>query len=116
MKDYQKFRYIHYYRMLPSGESVECTRKECFAPAETPTADNPHKQRWYYSPDRELAIRLPRNGMGNDTHKVNAADLKSQERSQKKISLCVAQTAAATCPINCGKCRIKDSCNSNPCG
>lgn len=80
MKDYQKFRYTHYCRMLPNGESVECTRRECFTPAETPTADNPYVQRWYYSPDRELAIRLPRNAMGEAAHKPNKADLKTQER------------------------------------
>lgn len=80
MKNYQQFHYRHYYRMRQSGETVECTRQECFAPAETPTADNPFVQRWYYSPDREMAIRLPRNAMGDDTHKTNAADLKSQER------------------------------------
>ncbi|NLO45340.1 MAG: sigma-70 family RNA polymerase sigma factor [Clostridiales bacterium] len=80
MKNYQQFHYRTYYRMRPSGETVECTRQECFAPAETPTADNPFVQRWYYSPDREVAIRLPRNVMGDDTHKANAADLKLQER------------------------------------
>lgn len=80
MKNYQQLHYRHYYRMLTSGETVECTRQECFAPAETPTADNPFIQRWYYSSDRELAIRLPRNSMGDATHKANAADLKQQER------------------------------------
>ena len=80
MKNYQQFHYRTYYRMRQSGETVECTRQECFAPAETPTADNPFVQRWYYSPDHEMAIRLPRNMMGDDTHKANAADLKSQER------------------------------------
>ena len=80
MKNYQQFHYRTYYRMRQSGETVECTRQECFAPAETPTADNPFVQRWYYSPDREVAIRLPRNAMGDDTHKANAADLKLQER------------------------------------
>lgn len=80
MKNYQSLHYCHYYRMRQSGETVECTRQECFAPAETPTADNPFVQRWYYSPDREMAIRLPRNTMGDDTHKANAADLKLQER------------------------------------
>ena len=54
MKNYQKFHYRSYYRMRPTGETVECTRQECFAPAETPTADNPFVQRWYYSPDLRL--------------------------------------------------------------
>lgn len=80
MQNYQQLHYRHYYRMLTSGETVECTRQECFAPAETPTVDNLFVQRWYYSPDRELAIRLPRNAMGESTHKPNKADLKTQER------------------------------------
>ena len=112
MKNYQQFHYRTYYRMRQSGETVECTRQECFAPAETPTADNPFVQRWYYSPDREMAIRLPRNAMGDDTHKANAADLKQQERSQKKPGLCVAQTPLVDCPVTCDNCRIKDSCDS----
>lgn len=80
MKNYQQLHYKHYYRMRPSGETVECTRQECFAPGEKPTPDNAYPQRWYYSPDREMAIRLPRNAAGDETHKANAADLKSQER------------------------------------
>lgn len=80
MKNYQQFHYQHYYRMLSGGETVECTRQECFAPAEAPTSDNPFVQRWYYSPDRELAIRLSRDTVGDNTHKENAADLKTEER------------------------------------
>lgn len=80
MKNYQNLHYRHYYHIHSSGKTVECTRPECFAPGETPTADNPFVQRWYYSPDREMAIRLPRNTIGDETHKANAADLRSQER------------------------------------
>lgn len=80
MKNYQKLYFRHYYIMLPDGETIECTRKECFASPGTSTTDNPLIQRWYYSPDREMAIRLPRNAMGDETHKANAADLKMQER------------------------------------
>jgi len=112
MKNYQQLHFHHYYRMLTSGETVECTRQECFAPAETPTADNPFIQRWYYSPDRELAVRLPRNAIGDATHKANAADLKDQERSQKRPNLCIAQTSAATCPVSCSNCKNKDYCDS----
>lgn len=111
MKNYQKFHYCSYYRMRPSGETVECTRQECFAPAETPTADNPFVQRWYYSPDREMAIRLPRNTMGDDTHKANAADLKSQERAQEKPNLCIGRTLAATCSVTCKNCCNREYCD-----
>ena len=83
MKNYQQFHYRHYYCMRPSGETIECTRQECFSSPEAPTTDNPFVQRWYYSPDREVAVRLPRNAMGDDAHKANAADLKSQERAQR---------------------------------
>ena len=112
MKNYQQFHYRHYYRMRQSGETVECTRQECFAPAETPTADNPFVQRWYYSPDCEMAIRLPRNTMGDDTHKANAADLKSQERAQKKPNLCIGQTSAATCSVTCQHCSNRQFCDA----
>lgn len=111
MKNYQQFHYRTYYRMRQSGETVECTRQECFAPAETPTADNPFVQRWYYSPDREVAIRLPRNAMGDDTHKANAADLKLQERAQEKPNLCVGRTSTATCSVTCKNCRNREYCD-----
>lgn len=84
MKNYQTLHYEHYYIMSPDGETIKCTRKECFAPPETPAEDNLFIQRWYYSPDREMAIRLPRNSIGDETHKANAADLKSQERWTQK--------------------------------
>ena len=112
MKNYQQFHYRTYYRMRQSGETVECTRQECFAPAEMPTADNPFIQRWYYSPDREMAIRLPRNAMGDETHQGNAADLKTQERAQAKPNFCIGQTSAASCRVTCENCRNKDYCDS----
>lgn len=101
MQNYQKLYFNRYYIMAENGESVECTRRECFAPAEEPTADNPFKQRWYYSPDpqrkpgkpdergrfdREMAIRLPRNAKGEELHKMNAADLKAEERYAQRFT------------------------------
>ena len=112
MKNYQRLHYKHYYRMRPNGDAVECTRQECFAPAKTPTADNPFIQRWYYSPDREMAMRLSRNTKGDETYKANAADLKKQEREQGKTSLCIAQTSAATCPVTCETCPNRKYCES----
>lgn len=80
MKNYQQLYYNHYHLMLTTGETVECTRQECFASTESPAADNPFIQRRHYSPDHELAIWLPRNAMGDATHKANVAELKDQER------------------------------------
>lgn len=80
MKNYQKLYFKHYHIMLPDGETIECTRKDCFASPEEPATGNPFIQRWYYSSDHEMAIRLPRNTMGDEIHRSNAADLKMQER------------------------------------
>ena len=89
MKNYQKLYYQHYYEMLPNGTETEVTRRVCFAPAEDPTMSNPFKQRWYYDPEASYAIRLPRNQMGDDLGKRNAADLKAAERYQvRKIKNC----------------------------
>ena len=82
MRNYQKLYYQHYYEMLPNGTETEVTRRECFAPAEDPTPANPFKQRWYYDPEASYVIRLPRNQMGDDLGKRNAADLKASERYQ----------------------------------
>ena len=82
MKNYQKLYYQHYYEMLPNGTETEVTRRTCFAPAEDPTHANPFKQRWYYDPEASYVIRLPRNQMGDDLGKRNAADLKASERYQ----------------------------------
>ena len=82
MRNYQKLYYQRYFNLLPSGSEKEVTRRECFAPAEDPTPANPYKQRWWYDPEASYVIRLPRNPMGDDLGKRNAADLKSQERYQ----------------------------------
>lgn len=89
MKNYQKLYYQHYYEILPNGTETEVTRRTCFAPAEDPTMTNPFKQRWYYDPEASYVIRLPRNQMGDDLGKRNAADLKATERYQvRKIENC----------------------------
>lgn len=48
--------------MLPDGNSIKTDRRKCFAPAD-PT-ESPYPQRWYYSHDCKVAIRLPRNEIG----------------------------------------------------
>ncbi len=89
MRNYQKLYYQRYFEMLPDGMETEVTRRVCFAPAEEPTLLNPFKQRWYYDPEASYVIRLPRNQMGDDLGKRNAADLKAAERYQvRKIKNC----------------------------
>ena len=89
MRNYQKLYYQHYYEMLPNGMETEITRRACFAPAEDPTHANSFKQRWYYDPEASYVIRLPRDQMGDDLGKRNAADLKATERYQvRKIENC----------------------------
>lgn len=79
MKNYQKLNYQEYRIMLSDGSSIVTTRQECFS-IEPASEDCPFKQRWYYSPDQYMAVRLPRNELGERLGKDNAADLKAQER------------------------------------
>lgn len=79
MKNYQKLSYQEYRVMLSDGSSIVTTRQECFS-IEPVSEDCPFKQRWYYSPDQYMAVRLPRNELGERLGKDNAADLKAQER------------------------------------
>ena len=79
MKNYQKLSYQEYRVMLSDGSSIVTTRQECFS-IEPTSEDCPFKQRWYYSPDQYMAVRLPRNELGERLGKDNAADLKAQDR------------------------------------
>lgn len=79
MKNYQKLSYQEYRIMLSDGSSIICTRQECFSIEPAPE-DCPYKQRWYYSPDRYLAVRRPATNSVSGLVKDNAADLKAQER------------------------------------
>ena len=79
MLNYKTIHYEEYHIMLEDGTSFQTDRKTCFAPAEPVTADNPYVQRWYYSPDRKLAIRLPRDENGERIGKNNAAIFQSGE-------------------------------------
>ena len=101
MRNYQKLYYQHYYEMLPNVMETEVTRRACFAPAEDPTPANPFKQRWYYDPEASYVIRLPRNQLGDDLGKRNAADLKASERYQvRKDKNCPGELDR---PITCGE-------------
>lgn len=107
MKNRQLLHYRHYYIQTADGAAIECSRRECFAPADDPTIT----QRWYYSPDQEIAVRLHPGSTGDETYKVNSADLKQLERWQERSSLCIAQTGAAKCEVTCDSCLCKGSCN-----
>lgn len=112
MKNHQKQHYEEFYLMLSDGSSIKTNRRECFAPPEPDTTDNPYPQRWYYSPDSQVAIRLPRNELGETLGKQNAADLKAEERISERKNLCVGQTSHARCPVTCANCRFREYCDS----
>lgn len=112
MQNYQRKHYESYHIMLSDGSSIKTTRRECFAPAEPVTEDNPYPQRWYYSPDGQMAIRLPRNELGEKFGKDNAADLKAEERNTERKNLCVGQTSRASCTVTCADCPFSDYCKS----
>lgn len=113
MKNHQKQHYEEFYLMLSDGSSIKTTRRECFAPAEPVTSDKPYPQRWYYSPDQQMAIRLPRNELGEKFGKNNAADLKSDERETERKNLCTGQTSHASCTVTCANCRFSEYCDSD---
>lgn len=112
MQNYQRKHYESYHIMLSDGSSIKTTRRECFAPAEPVTEDNPYPQRWYYSPDGQMAIRLPRNELGEKFGKDNAADLKAEERNTERKNLCIGQTSHASCTVTCVDCPFSDYCES----
>lgn len=103
MKNYQKLYYENYFNMTPDGESLPVSRRACFEPPEAPAAENPFIQRWYYSPDKCIAIRLPRNKMGDDIGKANAADLKKMERDEARKFQCIWK-GTKKCDQNCDRC------------
>lgn len=113
MKNHQKQHYHEFYLMLSDGSSIKTTRRECFAPAEPITTDNPYPQRWFYSPDGQMAIRLPRNEIGETFGKDNAAGLKSDERDTERKNLCTGQTSHANCSVTCAGCRFSAYCDSD---
>ncbi|MEG1884431.1 MAG: hypothetical protein RR224_12055 [Clostridia bacterium] len=112
MKNYQKLHYAAYHIMLSDGSSIKTTRCKCFASADPITVDNPYPQRWFYSPDGQLAIRLPRNELGEQYGKDNAAELKAEERSAERKNLCIGQTSHASCSVTCADCPFNTYCDS----
>ena len=80
MKNYQKLYYQHYYAQNSNGEYVGVSRRECFAPPENPTPENPFKQRWFYDTEAGYAVRLERSVLGETTYRSNDTSLKREER------------------------------------
>lgn len=112
MLNYQKYHYNQYRVLLEDGTELTVSREECFASGEAPTEDNPYRQRWYYSPDHVLAIRLPRNKDGENAYLVNAADLRGIEREETRKRSCVGEFDRDMCPVTCAACRFQDDCIS----
>jgi len=86
MKNYQKLYYKNYFAQNSDGDYIPVSRKECFAPGETPTPNNPFRQRWFYDPEAGYVVRLERSQRGEDTYLMNAASLKKEERQRVKRS------------------------------
>lgn len=86
MKNYQSLYYKNYFAQNADGDYIPVNRKDCFAPGETPTPDNPFRQRWFYDPEAGYAVRLERNQCGEDTYLMNSASMKKGERQRVKRS------------------------------
>lgn len=112
MIDYKHFRYNEYRIMSTVGETEVVNRFECFKKGDKPTADNPFKQRWFFSPDQGLAIRLPRNELGERIYRYNDTELRAINREATAANACLAQKGKANCPITCANCNHFDECTS----
>ena len=103
MRNYQKLHYQHYYAQTSTDDCVPVSRRECFAPPEEPTADNPFKQRWFYDPEAGYAVRLERSAYGDAIHRIGGASLKREERHKARKSQCVWKNTMH-CDQNCDRC------------
>ena len=108
---YQQLFYTDYQIMHGNGECEKSNRKDCFAFGTKPTTDNPFYQRWSYDPESGLAIRLPRNELGEMLGKMNEADLRDDERFGIRKIQCVGKTDGR-CRRSCSNCPFADYCNS----
>jgi DNA-directed RNA polymerase specialized sigma24 family protein len=103
LKNYQSLRYQRYYNQDLDGKCVPVSRKECFAPATPPTADNPYPQRWFYDYEAGDVIRLARTKVGDELGKRNAADLRAEARHRERKIRCVWK-GTKNCDQNCAQC------------
>lgn len=107
MKNFLSKHYNHYYIQTADGQHLETTRKECLTQGESPTAENPFKQRWFYDDERQsYIIRLPRNEQGEALHRMNAAYIKNEDRYQARKLACVLK-GTGDCDNDCDNCQRK---------
>jgi hypothetical protein len=108
MKNYQKLFYQHYYAQSSNGEYVEVSRRECFAPPENPTLENPFKQRWFYDAEAGYAVRLERSLLGEKTYRASDTPLKREERHQQQKFQCLWK-GTKNCDQECEHCKKRVS-------
>lgn len=107
MKNYLSKHYQHYYIQTADGQSVETIRAECFAPSESPSAENPYKQRWFYDAEQfSYIIRLPRNEQGEELYRMNATSVKREERYTARKYACILK-GTGDCDNDCNNCQRK---------
>ena len=87
MKNYQSLYYKNYFAQNADGDYIPVNRKDCFAPGETPTPDNPFRQRWFYDPEAGYAVRLERNQCGEDIYLMNSASMKRESGNVKRSEM-----------------------------
>ena len=102
----QKINYALFFMYDEEGNYIPTSRKECFAPGERPTADNPFWQRLFYSPCEDwlykpgaiggYAIRLPRNELGDEHGKCNMANLTKEMRDFLRRGQCLWRVFGCT--------------------
>ena len=112
MKNYLSKHYQHYYIQTDDGEWSEVTRAECIAPGEgdysqTPTVDNPYKQRWFYDGENySYIVRLPRNEQGEALYTLNSVFVRKEERHTARKFACVLK-GTDCCDNDCDNCQRK---------
>lgn len=103
MKNYKKLYYEKYYAPNESGDLELVTRGKCFLLGEKLAKENSFKQRWFYDPEGQTAIRLERSKQSEDMHRMNASNLKKEERYIKSKLKCVGKQTK-DCNGNCDYC------------
>ena len=106
MKNFLSKHYEHYYIQTADGQHLETTRSECFAPGETPTAENPYKQRWFYDIEAGYVVRLLRNAEGEALFKANEVIVRKEERHQERKYACVRKGKDG-CKADCETCQSR---------
>ena len=107
MKNFLSKHYKRYYIMTADRQWTEATRTECLAQSDSPTSENPYKQRWFYDGEQfSYIVRLPRNEQGEALHRINAADVKNEQRYQARRFACVVK-GTGDCDNDCQNCQRK---------